>query len=404
MTTHDVDDNGVGVYVHIPFCERVCPYCDFAVVAAPQLARDEESAYVELLLAELRLRRTDFLGRDLRTIYFGGGTPSLLRPESLEMLLVAIRETFSGDAEEVTLEANPGDVDEARLRAFRALGVDRVSLGAQSFSDAILRRLGRVHDAAAIRSAWRAAERAGFLALSLDLIFATPGQDLVLLERDLLEVGRLGARHVSIYELTIETGTPFATAASRGQLARPDEELVLAMTQCVEATLLEQGLERYEISSYAALGEEASHNHRYWRREPVLGLGVGAWSLDPASHEMPRGRRVGNPRAMKAYRERVENAVRTGGDLAGGAPPLSDAQARGEALFLALRTREGLDARAFAREFGAPPRAFFPEAIDSFLADGLICEETAPRETDPTRFMLTERGRLLADSVFEAFV
>src|SRR5262245_21047646 len=278
-----VSDATVGVYVHVPYCERVCPYCDFAVVAAPRLAAPREERLVAALRAELAARAPAFAGRTLASVYFGGGTPSVLRPGSLAGGLEVVRGAFAAPAaeSEITLEVNPSTLESARLPAFRAAGVTRVSLGIQSFDDGVLRRLGRAHRAAAGHAALAACRAAGFANVSLDLLFAAPGQDLATLERDLAVARAFGPEHVSAYELTWEPETPFGRAAARGRLAPAPEELALQMIETVEARLAEAGFERYEISSYARPGFESAHNRRYWERRPVLAVGPGAASLDP---------------------------------------------------------------------------------------------------------------------------
>jgi oxygen-independent coproporphyrinogen-3 oxidase len=390
-----VDD--VGVYLHVPFCERVCPYCDFPVVASRALAPEAEERYLAALLAELAARRVPFEGRALASVYFGGGTPALLSPASIERLLAGVFAAFApvpGAAPEVTLEANPSTLERARLSAFRGAGVNRLSLGVQSFDDGVLHRLGRAHRAEEGRAALRAARTAGFANLSLDLIFAAPGQDLAGLERDLAEAAAAAPDHVSAYALTLEPGTPFAKAAARGRLALPDEDTAAAMAVRAREALEAAGLAQYEISSFARPGFEAVHNARYWERRPVLGLGMGAWSLDPPGDRAPFGVRRQNARALAAYLAAVES----GASPEVFAEALDARAARGEAAFLALRTRRGLRAAAFAREFGLPPRALFAPEIDALRAAGLLCESAAGD------LALTPAGLLLADSVFERFV
>ncbi len=388
----------VGVYLHIPFCERICPYCDFAVVAAPQLAPEAAERYVEALLAELALRRAAFEGRRLASVYFGGGTPSLLTPEAIAGLVRAVRGAFasapSDEPVEITLEVNPSTVERERLPGFRAAGVERVSLGVQSFDDGVLKRLGRAHRADEARRSLHACRDAGFKALCLDLIFAAPGQGIAVFERDLAEALQFSPEHVSCYELTIEPRTPFATAAQRGQLTLPDEDLAAAMHETAERALTGAGLARYELSNYARPGFEAVHNRRYWQRRPVLGLGVGAFSTDPTAPQHPFGVRRSNPRALAVYLERVESGVSPEEEP----ELLGAATARGEAVFLALRCSRGLEAARFADEFGAAPRAFFGPAIDALVGGGLL------EEASDGDLRLSARGRLLADSVFESFV
>jgi oxygen-independent coproporphyrinogen-3 oxidase len=393
-----VSSETVGVYLHVPFCERVCPYCDFAVVGVRALSDAVERRYVDALLRELAARSNAFAGRALASVYLGGGTPSLLRPESVDLLVRGVRAAFAAARPlEVTLEVNPGTVERERLPGFREAGVNRVSLGVQSFDDATLKRLGRAHRADEALRTLEAARAAGFDALSLDLIFAAPGQRLAQLEADLAQILAFAPEHVSTYELGVEPGTPFATAEARGQLARASEDEALAMFDCIEARLEAAGYHHYELSAYARPGFEAVHNQRYWRREPVLGLGVGAFSTDPpaAGGEARFGLRRSNLRSPDAYLARVEAGA---SPEAGPAERLTEGVARGEAVFLALRTARGLDAAAFEREFGRSPRACYPDEIEALVAQGLLAEDA------PGDLRLTRRGRRLSDSVFAQFV
>jgi len=424
-----VRDSTVGVYVHIPFCERVCPYCDFAVIAAPDLPAEQETRYVDALLRELASRSAVYqdpaaVNRDLAaasldpnvasldptvasrdptvesrrlaSIYLGGGTPSLLTPASLARIVDAVRAAFPSEGPvEITLEVNPSTLERSRLPEFRALGVNRVSVGIQSFDDAVLKRLGRAHRAEEADRTLAACRAAGFEAISLDLIFAAPEQHLAGLEADLDRALAFGPDHVSTYELTIESGTPFALAASRGQLRLPDEREAIAMMETIEARLRAGGFERYEISNYARPGFPAVHNRRYWERQPVLGLGVGAFSTEPPSDAAPFGARRSNVRGLRTYLDRVAQRRPT----AAGPTEVFDADtARGEAAFLALRASRGLLATEFEREFGRPPRAFFGPAIDRLVDAELLDEATGGD------LRLSARGRLLADSVFAEFV
>ncbi|MEM7412280.1 MAG: radical SAM family heme chaperone HemW [Myxococcota bacterium] len=381
----------VGVYLHVPFCERVCPYCDFAVVATRVLQPDDEARYVAALQRELDHRASAFAGRELATIYFGGGTPSLLRPESIATLIESVRARFPGIPREVTLEINPSTVERARLPGFREAGVDRVSVGMQSFDDTTLRRLGRAHRAAEGHATWAAVREAGFGRASLDLIVAAPEQERGGVEADLDAAIACAPEHLSVYELTFEEGTPFARAASDGRLHPIEETLAAEMLETVEARLEAAGYARYEISSYAKRGAEAVHNRRYWQRLPVLGLGMGAVSSEPIGPGQPFGARRHNPRDLDAYWACADGA-------AAEHEVLDAATARGEAMFLALRTREGVDARAFADTFGAPPRDFFARDVERLLEQALL------EETPDGGLRLTPRGRMLSDHVFTSFV
>ena len=391
-----MSDASVGVYVHVPFCERVCPYCDFAVVAARPLAAELERRYLAALLRELQARRAVFEGRRLASLYLGGGTPSLLRPESVAELVAAVRGAFAGGAPvEVTLEVNPSTLERERLPGFRAAGVSRLSVGIQSFDDTVLRRLGRAHRADEARATLAACREADFDAISLDLIFAAPDQTLASFERDLGEAIGFQPEHVSTYELTIEAGTPFAKAAARGRLARPDEELVLAMQELAEARLRAAGLHRYEISNYARPGFEAVHNRRYWERRPVLGLGVGAFSTDPPGPQAPFGVRRANRRELAAYLRlhRGGPLSRSGAGRASSTRPPPEGRRSSWAC-----AREASTRRASTAEFGEPPRSFYRAEIEALAGAGLL------EEQDGGDLRLTARGRQLADHVFMHFV
>ncbi len=387
-------DSSLGVYLHVPFCERICPYCDFAVVRASRGDAAGPAAYVDAVLRELEARRGSYRDRRLESLYLGGGTPALLPVDAVARLVAAVRDTFAGDPVEVTLEANPSTLERERLAGFRRAGVNRLSLGIQSFDDAVLHRLGRAHRAEAGRETLRAARAAGFDNLSLDLIFAAPGQRLADVERDLAEATAFEPEHVSAYQLTVEEGTPFALAAARGQLALADEDESARMFERVAERLEEAGLYRYEISSHARPGREARHNRRYWERRPVLGLGMGAWSTEAQSPAAPHGARRANVRDLGRY---LASAGGPGGCEAR-LEPIEAATARGEAMFLALRTRQGLSAERFRAEFGAPPRAFFGDAIAELTAAALLAE------TDDGSLRLTPRGILLSDTVAAHFV
>lgn len=381
----------VGVYVHVPWCERICPYCDFAVLRARELSREQELRYADALELELAARRARFEGRRLASLYLGGGTPSLLRADTLARIVASLRAAFppAGDVE-ITLEVNPSTLERARLPDFRAAGVNRISLGAQSFDDATLKRLGRAHRAGAIRATLDAIRAERFASLSLDLIFAAPGQSLAMLDADLDALIAAAPDHVSAYELTLEPGTPFGAASARERLALPDEDEIAAMMLRVESRLAGAGYARYEISSYARPGRESVHNRRYWERAPVLGLGMGAVSTDPPDPAHAHGVRRANPRELARYLADPASC--------GEVEVLDAPIARGEAMFLGLRTARGVDAARFAAEFGAPPRGFFAPAIERLRHGDLLAEE----ENGDLR--LTPRGRLLADSVFESFV
>jgi len=386
--------DSVGVYVHVPFCERVCPYCDFAVVVARPLLPARERRTVDALLRELAARRDAFAGLQLESIYLGGGTPSLLQPDSIARILVGVREAFPGTPREVTLELNPSTVEVARLPGFRKAGVDRLSVGVQSFDDATLRRLGRAHRAAQACATLDAVRRAGFERLSLDLILGVAGQDVAAVERDVQAALAYAPDHISAYTLTVEAGTPLAQGVARGSIQLPGEDAVAEMLVAVRSRLSAAGLAWYEISSYARAGCQALHNQRYWRRQPVLGIGVAAHSTEPASAAAPYGTRSANERDFAAWLQRVEadGAAR---------PPqvehLTRDQARTEVAFLGLRTARGLRAAEYAAQFGKSLREDFGDALEQLVASRHI-EISAGGDV-----RLTRAGWLLADAVCARF-
>jgi oxygen-independent coproporphyrinogen III oxidase len=318
-----------GVYVHIPFCDRVCPYCDFAVTAR----RDHDhAAYVDAVLAEWAARRAVLAGRDVRTIYLGGGTPSRLERGELVRLVRTLAAAYPG-VEEVTMEANPQDVTEEAIGAWMGAGVSRVSLGVQSFQDATLKALGRNHSGAqAYAAASLLAAREG-LRVSVDLIYGTPSQDEASWSADLAALAGLeGLDHVSLYQLTIEPGTPFARRQARGVLGEASEEGRGVLEELTAAALEGMGFERYEVSSWGRPGAWSRHNALYWRGGEWLGLGVGAHG---AWYDARGPVRSANPRQIGPYMA----------DPAGSAAleVLTGEEALAERVFANLRTRLGLE-------------------------------------------------------------
>lgn len=384
-------DAGIALYLHVPYCASRCPYCDFNTVAARTWPEEE---YAAALGAELRhyARDTWFRGARVETIYFGGGTPSLFAPRTIGALIdAAARELQLDTRAEITLEANPGTVDRNRLAGFRAAGVSRLSLGVQSLRAEVLRTLGRAHSAADAIAAMSAARAAGFDNLSVDLIYAVPGQDLAAWLRDLAEIAELAPDHVSAYELSYEPGAPFRRERDEGRLRPADEETALAMQRAARERLEAAGLAHYEISSYARRGREARHNLAYWRGVPYLGLGAGAHSYAPASLGAAGwGQRWANQRPPQLY---IRSALERGTAVAE-RETLDRRRALGEAAWLGLRQRAGLPIAAFRARFGETPEEAFPDLLPLAAAGLLVRRE----ET----LALTERGLEVADSVFAA--
>ena len=385
----------VALYLHIPYCLAKCPYCDFNSYAARVWPED---AYADALLAELARYTSEetFAGKTATSIFFGGGTPSLFAPRTIARLLegAARHFTLPGDVE-ITLEANPGTVDQERLAGFVAAGVNRLSIGIQSFQPALLEALGRRHSVDDSLRALAAARAGGFTNLSLDLIYAVPGQSLEACAADIQQAIDIGPDHVSAYNLTYEKGTAMHRELREGRIRPAPEELEVAMFHQVRDQLAGAGYAQYEISNYAQPAREARHNQAYWRGIPYLGLGAGANSFAPRAGAADRsgsfGTRWENLRDPNRYME----AIRATGMAVGTSEELTRGEAMGETCWLGLRERHGLDPETFAARFAEPLRDAFPH-VDELLADGLV-------EWHEQRLRLTTRGLLVADSVFCSF-
>ena len=270
-------DNSAGVYLHWPFCERKCPYCDFYTFGKEHGWSSHAADYLEALVGEIAARTGSASRPAIDTIYFGGGTPSLMGPEALRRLMGVLGERFTvAEGAEVTLEVNPTTAEGAQLEAMLAAGVNRLSVGCQSFNDRVLARLGRVHDAATTRRALAHMRALNIENLSLDVIVAAPTQTMEDLETDLGELLAFAPEHLSVYNLTIHEGTPYARWAKEGRLELPEEDLAATMLERMIERLAEAGYVHYEISNWARPGMEARHNSKYWRDCDVWGFGVGA--------------------------------------------------------------------------------------------------------------------------------
>src|SRR5277367_2599488 len=378
------------LYIHIPWCQSKCPYCDFNSHAAAAWPEDD---YVRALIGEMERRAQDAVwrGKVLRTIFFGGGTPSLFEPRSIGRILDAAQRLFGIEADaEVTLEANPGTVDAAKLAGMRAAGVNRISFGAQSFNPAILKFLGRIHSAEETRQAARGAHRAGFERLNLDLIFAVPGQTVADVRADIEEVAALGPDHISAYNLTFEEGTAFFTEMKRGRITPlPNDDQAL-MFELVREELPRQGYPMYEISNYAPPGHEARHNLTYWRGETYLGIGAGAHSY---AGDGRGGRRWWNEKLPARYIAAIEERAKA----EAGAETIDQATAQSEFVFLNLRLREGFALADFHQRFGRNFECIFGGVATPLFNNGLLTLESG-------RIKLTDRGLEMADSVFAEFV
>lgn len=373
------------LYLHVPFCHTRCYYCDFNTYAGMLPLREP---YVRALLTEINLigklaQLPDGSPRRSRTIFFGGGTPSLLNVAQINRLLQACFTSFAVDADaEITLEANPGTLTQEQLSGLRTAGVNRLSMGAQSFDAALLKSLGRIHTPDEITQAVTYARAAGFTSINLDFMFGLPDQTMQHWRDTLKRALDLRPEHFSLYSLIIEEGTPFYAWAHDGRITPGDEDLCADMYEYADELLQQAGYLNYEISNWSLPGHHSRHNLTYWQNLPYFGLGAGAYSYFG-------GRRFSNERDPLKY-ARILKTQRT--------PEVESetvdrSQEMSETAFLALRTALGLHLPTFERRFSLP--------FSQFVGDRLrIVEEAGLLEHENGWLRLSKRGRLLGNEVF----
>ncbi len=375
----------VSLYLHIPFCHTRCYYCDFNTFAGILPLREP---YVRALLAEIALagemaQYTDGTPHRARTIFFGGGTPSLLTVPQVKRLLAACRAAFALDNDaEITLEANPGTLSPAQLVGLRAAGINRLSLGSQSFDAGLLKTLGRIHTPEEITQALSHARAAGFTSINLDFMFGLPGQSMRQWQETIEQALALRPEHLSLYSLIIEEGTPFFDWTREGRITPGDEDLCADMYEYADDRLQAAGYANYEISNWSLPGHQSRHNLTYWRNLPYIGMGTGA-------HSFFAGKRFSNERDPQRYinllKKRQTPVVES--------ETIGRLQEMSETAFLALRTAEGLHLPTFEERFAAP--------FASFAGDRLhIVEEAGLLEQEEDWLRLSKRGRLLGNDVF----
>lgn len=374
-----------GIYIHIPFCRSRCSYCDFATGMYNATTAER---YVLSVVTEIESSGEVQSAEPVDTIYFGGGTPSLLAPVQVETLMQAVRDRFSvSHSAEVTMEINPGTVTREMLGSFRGLGVNRASFGAQTFDDNELSRLGRSHSSDDTRRTFRYLRDAGFENVSFDLIAGLPGQTMAGWRRNLAEAFALGPEHLSFYLLEVHQGTPLAEHIRSGVQPRPDDDLAAEMYEVMLDKASEAGYEHYEISNLCLPGRQSRHNSKYWTAAPYYGFGCSAHSYDGSL------RRWGNERDLLRYMELTEN----------GASPIAEetclttADRQAEAVFLGLRMMRGFSFKEYRRVFGTDLRAKHENDLARFSEAGLI-------ECNGDLLKLTRAGALLSNEVFAAFV
>jgi putative oxygen-independent coproporphyrinogen III oxidase len=380
------------LYIHIPYCVSKCPYCDFNSHVVQEIP---ERDYTDALLRELDHygNLDDWRGRTVQSIFFGGGTPSTFKPASIGKLLAWVAATFPIDADcEITLEANPGTVESDKFSGYRDAGVNRISVGVQSFQPKILKFLGRVHSADEARKALQVVRHAGFDNFNFDLIYANPDQTLAELEADLDEALEFNPPHLSAYNLTFEEGTPFHHEYRSGRMKSLSEDEEVAMAELIEERLVAAGLQRYEISNYAQSGRYSRHNVNYWRYGDYLGLGAGAHSYRTTGSKEFAGRRWSNEKNPGRYMTQVNQANRAVVER----EEIDFDKAAGEFMFLGLRMTEGISINAFRARFAKNTREIFPQISD--WIDGELLEE----KRGFLRF--TRKGLLVANSMFVQFM
>jgi oxygen-independent coproporphyrinogen III oxidase len=383
------------LYFHIPFCVHRCAYCDFNTYAGQESLIPE---YVDALVLEIQKVAASAPERlPVHTIFFGGGTPSLLAPTQFERILSAVRASFRlvpSETLEASFEANPGTVSAEGLIELRQIGFNRISFGVQSAHPDELRQLERIHDFYSVIQSVQWARQAGFDNLNLDLIYGLPEQSLDRWQDSLRRVLALEPEHLSLYALTLEHGTPFGRWAARGLMPLPDPDLAADMYEWAEETLENAGYEHYEISNWAKPGRECFHNLQYWRGLPYLGLGAGA-------HGFAGRTRVANVLRVRTYLERCR-------EVASGPFPVSPATVNRQAItpFIEMQetmmtglrlTQEGVSATTFRERFDRTLTDVFGKEIDELIRLGLL-------EWDAERIRLTKHGRLLGNQVFMRFV
>ncbi|MBE3596343.1 MAG: radical SAM family heme chaperone HemW [Hydrogenibacillus sp.] len=376
------------VYVHVPFCAAKCHYCDFAVFVGRRASW--ETPYLEALARELEHVLAPFGGaypEPIETLYFGGGTPTALSDGALERLFELLAAAFPRRAAEieVTIEANPEGLAEARLRRLKALGVNRVSFGIQSFHDRHLRRLGRTHTARDAEAAVWAAFLAGIPRLSIDLIYGLPEETLEEWRVDLLQALRLPIEHLSAYALQVEPKTRFGRLFAAGQLPLPDEDLAVAMYETLVQNAETTGFHAYEVSNFARAGGESRHNLAYWKNVPYFGFGPGA-------HGYAFGMRYANTPSLPKY----VRARETGAYRVEEQPVTRQAEIE-ETMFMGLRLTDGVDRAAFRARFGVELEAVYGPTLKRLQEQGVIV-------VDRRGVRLVPQARLIMNSVLAEFL
>ena len=374
----------LGLYIHIPFCVKKCAYCDFLSWSGD---KDQKEEYVRDLEQEIRSYKTFAADYQVSTVYFGGGTPSILETGQIERIMGALRQTFRIEKKaEITLEINPGTARKEKLKAYRQLGINRLSIGIQSVKNENLKLLGRIHTYEDFLESYHMAREAGFDNISGDLISSLPGQTLEEWKEELEILIRTPLEHLSVYQLIIEEGTEFYERYGEHEELLPDEETSREIYLWTGEYLENQGFRQYEISNYARAGKESRHNLRYWERKDYLGLGLGAAS-------MIRNMRMSNTRDWEKYRTgcRDPRKIREEVEF------LEEPRQIEEFMFLGLRKTRGVSRKEFRRTFGKDLDLIYEKTLKKCLENGMLQESG-------DRIFLSEEGILLSNQIFADFL
>ena len=374
----------LGLYIHIPFCIKKCAYCDFLSWSGD---KDQKEEYVRDLEQEIRSYKIFAADYQVSTVYFGGGTPSILETGQIERIMGALRQTFRIEKKaEITLEMNPGTARKEKLKAYRQLGINRLSIGIQSVKNENLKLLGRIHTYEDFLESYHMAREAGFDNISGDLISSLPGQTLEEWKEELEILIRTPLEHLSVYQLIIEEGTEFYERYGEHEELLPDEETSREIYLWTGEYLENQGFRQYEISNYARAGKESRHNLRYWERKDYLGLGLGAAS-------MIRNMRMSNTRDWEKYRTgcRDPRKIREEVEF------LEEPRQIEEFMFLGLRKTRGVSRKEFRRTFGKDLDLIYEKTLKKYLENGMLQESG-------DRIFLSEEGILLSNQIFADFL
>lgn len=374
----------IGLYIHIPFCRQKCLYCDFPSWAGKE---GQMQAYVDALTKELRNRGNLYQGKQVVSVFFGGGTPTVLEIPMLKQLMQAVFEHWNVAADaEITAEANPGTLGQEMAEALREMGFNRLSMGVQAWQNRLLKELGRIHTIETFLENYQAVRAAGFANVNTDLMFALPQQTLADWQETVREMVALQPEHISAYSLILEEGTPFFDRYEKGELEPAAEELDREMYHWAVDYLAENGYEQYEISNFAKKGRQSRHNRIYWQAEEYLGMGLGA-------HSYMEGERFHNPYDLQTYIA-ADGAVSL---LKEEVETITEEDALAEFMFLGLRLTEGVTFERFCRRFGREMMDVYGEQVTDLVAKGLL-------EQDETGIRLTKRGIDVSNVVFEQFL